>query len=303
MSNITYNVHSLDPAMRLDDEPMGSKKKMWLDIDGDYWLFKFPRPETGEYWAEKAAAELANLIDLDAATIQLANMGEIKGTVAQSFVPTGATLTHGNELLAQFDPDYDRSVEGEYPPYRIDKIFDVLEQVQVSRLSTSSSVQHQVVGFLIFDAWIANTDRHHENWGILETPDSQDDRMAPTFDHASSLGRLLADQRRSKILRGADMLSVRDYLDRSKAQGAIFPLHGDEPACPFELVTDLVSLGLEESVRDWLDRIKNLDSSAKRSVFERFPDGWLSKPALEFALQVLQTTEELMHEELESCDT
>jgi hypothetical protein len=39
MSNITYNVHSLDPAMRLDDEPMGSKKKMWLDIDGDYWLF------------------------------------------------------------------------------------------------------------------------------------------------------------------------------------------------------------------------------------------------------------------------
>ena len=98
MCQKTYDILSLTPAMRLNDEPMGSKEKMWLEIDGENWLFKFPRPNTGEHWAEKAAAELADLIDLDAATVELATLKGEPGTVSRSFVPSGATLTHGNEL-------------------------------------------------------------------------------------------------------------------------------------------------------------------------------------------------------------
>jgi hypothetical protein len=46
------------------------------------------------------------------------------------------------------------------------------------------------VGYVMLDAWIANQDRHHENWGAL-----QDDqlRLAPTFDHGASLARNLSD--------------------------------------------------------------------------------------------------------------
>lgn len=282
---------------------MGSKEKVWVSLQDDDWLFKRPRPHTGEHWAEKATAELARLINLDAATVELATLEETRGTISRSFVPRIATLTHGNELLSEQHPGYEPSVEGAYPEYRVDRIFEAIADVDASQHSESPNASHEVVGFLIFDGWIANTDRHHENWAILQVPGDENDRMAPTFDHASSLGRLLDDDRRLRILNGADMLSVRGYLDRRDAQGSIFPLKGSDPACPFRLVSDLIELGHADSVKHWLERIEKVTRDKKRAVFEAFPGDWLTEPSMNFALQILDETEELMNEEWQSCDT
>jgi hypothetical protein len=61
---------------------------------------------------------------------------------------------------------------------------------------------------MTLDALIGNTDRHHENWGMLQystenMPNDADRRLiiAPSFDHASSLGRELRDEKRAKLLR------------------------------------------------------------------------------------------------------
>ena len=45
-------------------------------------------------------------------------------------------------------------------------------------------------GYLVLDAVIGNTDRHHENWGLLlrRTETGWKGQVAPSFDHASSLG-------------------------------------------------------------------------------------------------------------------
>ena len=57
-----------------DDEPLGSKEKFWrVRSDGAIWLFKKPRPGTGEAWAEKIAYEIATLIGVSCAEVQLAN--------------------------------------------------------------------------------------------------------------------------------------------------------------------------------------------------------------------------------------
>jgi hypothetical protein len=40
-------------------------------------------------------------------------------------------------------------------------------------------------GFLVFDAWIANTDRHAMNWAVLEHGGLR--RLASSFDHGSAL--------------------------------------------------------------------------------------------------------------------
>ena len=47
----------------------------------------------------------------------------------------------------------------------------------------------------MLDALIGNTDRHHENWGILVRRGRGVllGEVAPSFDHASSLGRELRD--------------------------------------------------------------------------------------------------------------
>jgi hypothetical protein len=45
----------------------------------------------------------------------------------------------------------------------------------------------------MLDAWIGNGDRHHLNWGLVRnklTPNIIETiHLAPTYDHASSLGR------------------------------------------------------------------------------------------------------------------
>lgn len=50
----------------------------------------------------------------------------------------------------------------------------------------------QLAGYVTLDALILNTDRHHENWALIRARSSDGrliHRVAPTFDHASSLGR------------------------------------------------------------------------------------------------------------------
>lgn len=68
-----YSVVQIQEEWLLDEpeEEMGSKRKFWYrrEPDGVECLFKFPRPNTGEHWAEKIAAEVANLLGIPQARI------------------------------------------------------------------------------------------------------------------------------------------------------------------------------------------------------------------------------------------
>ena len=59
-----------------------------------------------------------------------------------------------------------------------------------------------VAEYVVLDAQIGNTDRHHENWGVLVDLSEESVRLtvAPSFDHAYSLGRELRDTRRDWLL-------------------------------------------------------------------------------------------------------
>lgn len=61
----------------------------------------------------------------------------------------------------------------------------------------------KLAGYFVLDAMICNTDRHHDSWGLLTGPRAfggNEYIVAPTFDHASSLGRELQDERREEML-------------------------------------------------------------------------------------------------------
>src|SRR5205807_9360721 len=60
------------------------------------------------------------------------------------------------------------------------------------------------IGYVMLDAWIANQDRHHENWGALW--DGNALRLAPTFDHGAALARNLLDSERAERLATKDRL-------------------------------------------------------------------------------------------------
>ena len=88
------------------------------------------------------------------------------------------------------------------------------------------------LGYLLLDALIGNTDRHHENWAVIESEGKQ--MLAPSYDHASCLGRELGDPERADRLRGGDrQRTVARYCERTRpalyeAPGDRRPLRGSD---------------------------------------------------------------------------
>src|SRR5690625_7153759 len=54
----------------------------------------------------------------------------------------------------------------------------------------------------MLDAWVANQDRHHQNWGAIRHGEKL--MLAPSFDHGAALARNLSDAERSERLQTRD---------------------------------------------------------------------------------------------------
>lgn len=95
-------------------ETAGSDEKMWLDSTSSRRaLFKPNRAhqnrEQGEDWAEKLVAEIARLMGIPAALIDLANRSAMRGCVSYNVTPAHFELQPGAALIDQvigtdFDP-------------------------------------------------------------------------------------------------------------------------------------------------------------------------------------------------------
>jgi len=279
-------------------ETLGTKSKVWLSSpDGHRWLYKHPRPGTGDDWAEKVAAELAALIDVPHAVVELGLRGDVRGSLSLDFTREAGIrkwrLAPGNELFSQIDPSYPKDQFRGVRQHFLDRILDVLIQSgarQVALLDGSAQHAPEVYcGYLILDAWIGNQDRHHENWGLLFPTDASNllgTVLAPSYDHASCLGQGLTDEAREKRLSSLD----RGYaLDGwvLKARSAIF---ADETAKKPMLLLEAVErarLRYPSGTRYWLDKLNGLAPDAWRSVIERLPDGVASSAARRFAVRML----------------
>ena len=238
-----YDVVTVPPDAADTLEHVGSKRKFWYTRSSDNaeeeWLFKAARQDTGEDWAEKVAAELCTLIDLPHATYELGKWTEEKdgeskmwkGVVTRRIEAESERLMLGNEVLAGHVNRYPEAEGNRFyvnPKYTLDLSLDVLGDGKLNvqldpnwPLPTDvTTVPEAFLGFLLIDAWIGNTDRHDNNWGILErsTQDGPVRYLAPTFDHASSLGRELSDDERHERLTTNDKnRTVEAYVERCRS--------------------------------------------------------------------------------------
>ena len=110
--------------------------------------------------------------------------------------------------------------------------------------------------------------------------------LAPTFDHASSLGRELVDDSASKCRR---RLLTEGRLARyaEKAPGAIFWETSDKHGVsPLELVRRATALH-PELFDAALTRLKKLDRAALQRIVQRVPLDWMSELARDFAVELM----------------
>ena len=278
-----YPVMEIKPEWTIEDEAMGGREKFWYEIPGDRqrWLFKYPRPGTGEHWAEKIAAEMASCLGILHAAVDLAVVGEERGSVTKSFARRGRELSHGNELLAWSRP-YDTHKRFGQSDHTLGNIFGTLETVFTTEVGAMMA-KRQLAAYVVLDALIGNTDRHHENWGLLlrRTGAELHGFLAPTFDHASSLGRELSDKkRRGRLGRG----NVGGYSEKGRG-GIFWTTSGRYGPSPLDLVRQAAEQ-YPDLFRHPLSRVRDRRHRFE-AIVRRVPDNWMSLTAKDFTVELL----------------
>lgn len=180
----------------------GTRTKFWLinPQTGHRYLFKIPKENTGEAWAEKVASEIGKAMGLSIMDVTLAKRDNIIAVLAKNFVNQKEEFYEGGDLFFTIAEDFDR--------YNL-KYYDFFNMMNVlSRFN----LEQEFIQIPVFDALIGNQDRHCDNWGIIYGESGY--RMAPIYDNGASLGFQLPEERIKRMLRDKkmfDAFSNRSY--------------------------------------------------------------------------------------------
>jgi hypothetical protein len=289
MSENQYPIFEILPEWVLEPEAMGSKEKFWYrsSPDNPPSLFKFPQPGTGQHWAEKVAAEIAAQMDITHATVELALFQGTQGSASQSFAVGGWNLFHGNQMLAGKVIGYDPATRFRQSDHTLANIIAALDRT-FTHPDGKLKNKARLAEYLVLDALVGNTDRHHENWGILrrQTQDRWTGMLAPTFDHASSLGRELLDEGAGKSRRRL-LAEKRIPTYVEKATGAIYWDPSDRRGLsPLELVRRAAP-AYPDLFKTALLKLPKLDRQVLQTILGRVPPDWMSALAREFAIALV----------------
>jgi excisionase family DNA binding protein len=297
------DISNLEPVL---DEPMGTKEKYWFsrttqawywpDLGSQYaeFIFKAGRSGTGENWAEKIAAELCAWLGLPHASYDMAIYKNKRGgVISPTFVPQGASLRHGNEILASFIPEYEKSQRYHQSQYSVKTVISVLSDEKIrlplgwQAVAGIDLAADVFAGYLMLDAWIANTDRHHENWGLIVDPQGKKLNLAPTFDHASSFGCNITDDERWERLKTRDFNRSVGYFV-SRARSAFFLDQADRKPLSTLEVFQLAAKERPAAAHYWLDKLAGVAMDEIESVILNIPGTEMSEVAKEFSWTVLE---------------
>lgn len=281
-------------------EQMGTKFKFWyLDEQRRRTLFKEGRPGTGENWAEKLAAELAELLGIPHAHYELAEWKEKQGVISPSLVSKGDRLIHGNELVEGkviVASDDEKLRYYEQRSHIATRAFQFLKQHADIILPPQTykpiegvhSALGVFVGYLLFDAWIANQDRHSENWGVVSKSGCL--YLAPSYDHGSSLGRNETDERRKTILTTNDKgSSMPAYVAR--ARSAFYPHAAGNAKVKAHFTYDLFQLACKVDPvagAAWKGQLGNISDATIVNIINQVPAKLMSDVAREFTAKLLR---------------
>ena len=305
-------------------EPRGSRTKYWVRFVGeaDRWLLKFPRPNTGEHWAEKIVCEIGHLIGVDCAQVELARYFRppvadhemVDAAVDQEFLPEGELATicksflpseddaawvdgafHGWEVLQYEVPGYDTGrVRGqrEHSVRNIVRVvYELITDEHMNPRPGWQPLLTQLASYALLDGLIGNTDRHHENWMVAYVPEGNDAvlKSMPSYDHASSLGRELTDERRRQYLESDGVLA---YLRRGR--GGVYGGKRRGPAPSPLALAEALCRWKPDFTRGTLERIEGLTEGRIRTAIGRVPPEFMSNVAKEFAEQVVRTSRQAL---------
>lgn len=292
-----FNIWNVSSWEVWADEPSGLDEKIWLlepvpaSERRKPWLFK-PVPvegglTRGEDWAEKAVAHLGEILGVPCARVEMAEYDDRLGAISENLRPDSHDLHSGQVYMqARGVPGYVPGYVTGRPGHSVENIRDVLDGALPPpgcTLPFEGTAFDVFTGYLVLDAWVANTDRHDENWSVL-VPRTSDGRirLCGAYDQANSLGYNVTDQQRERLL-------VEDRVEAWCRKGRAHRFeHIPGEAIPTLVDTAVRALELASPAARhyWPERLRQTGSEDWRRVIDRVPR--MSDLGRTFALSVLE---------------
>ncbi|MDR0416659.1 MAG: hypothetical protein LBH76_04965 [Propionibacteriaceae bacterium] len=236
-----------------DIETAGSSDLVWLIEPNQeppkFWLHKNTNipgngGEEGQDWAEVISTQVAITLGVPCAVTRLCVQADEAGRVRRGSISlslresdSASALVHGGDWLEEAGiPEFrnwrERSSRGQQRRsgggtvqrgHNLANIERSLETVKPPQgLPERLTAFDAFVGFLILDAMVANRDRHEFNWAVLRSPMADEpDRLCPSFDHGTTLGHNLTDERRLLELTRMESFAAKGTAHRFEHRGAI----------------------------------------------------------------------------------
>ncbi len=277
------------------DETAGAGAKLWLTEPGTGtgWMFKSVTVKQGhvhgEDWAEKAAAHIAGFLGVPCARVEMATWKGFRGSIAASLRPRVYDLQPGRVLLEDRNaPGYVHRSKGQlHPGHSVANIRAALDGVLPPPdcdLPFGATAFDVFAGYLVLDAWIANRDRHDNNWSVLKPSTTAGPlRLCGSYDHANSLGYNLTDGERARRL--DDERQLLRWCEKGTAWRFEYPAGGPVPTLA-ETAASALRLASADARAHWTEQLGRVDDDNVRQVLARVPG--MSEPARNFAARVLE---------------
>jgi hypothetical protein len=275
-----FSVVTISPAAFENAEEIegGAAEKYRVNLpDLGTVILKLDDESLNGAWVEKITYELAKLIDLPAATYEFAELFDgRRAIISPNYLLPNHDERSGKSLLDTYVG------QGNYS-YTVDTVLTAIDVNQIE-IPSDCNLPPQVTtaaelltGYLIFDYWIDNIDRHYENWGIQIDSITGRRELLPTYDHGLSLGFLLFDEE------CLDLAPANHVQNQSSAfsgnKGRSLSMNG--------MLVEVIS-NQPDAARGWIERITQIETAAIIELFDRIPAGWISDGKQLFAINLLE---------------
>ncbi|WP_300673901.1 hypothetical protein [Desulfoluna sp.] len=140
----------------------------------------------------------------------------------------------------------------------------------------------------MLDTLISNQDRHHENWGFIEDHTQKISYLAPTYDHASSLGCRISDEEIERRLNTNDKrFKVSAYVKK-----ATTPFFTEIDGAHKRLKTiDAFKMSASrhnDAAKYWLEKLDMITDLQFEDIFSKISKELITESSIKFALAILK---------------